>query len=99
MGIFNPSISGTVSIAQMNKYEMPALIADIAAGLPAELWNREQCGMDGQTVNKVSYRTPNGMLSSAQDYQPGQPGEREQIWQATLGAKLRGLQQPSGLLE
>jgi len=84
LGIFNANISGAVSIAQMSKYAMPAILADIAAGLPAEMWSREQCGA-GHPVNKVTYRTPNGMLSSAQDYQPGQPGDRQHIWQATLG--------------
>ena len=36
-------------------------------------------------VNKVAYRTKNFMLSSAQDYHPGQRGRQEHIWQATLG--------------
>ena len=35
-------------------------------------------------MNKATYRTPDGMLCSAQDYQPGQPGDRQHIWQATL---------------
>ncbi len=85
MGVFNDQISGAVSLAQMEKYSLPPIIADIAAGLPAEMWNREQAAMGGQVVNKATYRTPNGMLSSAQDYHPGQSGGREHIWQATLG--------------
>ena len=85
MGVFNDQISGAVSLAQMEKYSLPPIIADIASGLPTEMWNREQASIGGQVVNKVTYRTPNGMLSSAQDYHPGQPGGREHIWQATLG--------------
>ncbi|HQE91396.1 MAG TPA: hypothetical protein PLH19_12040 [Anaerolineae bacterium] len=37
------------------------------------------------SINKVSYRTPDYLLGSAQDYRPGTPGTREHIWQATLG--------------
>jgi hypothetical protein len=36
-------------------------------------------------VNKVTYRTADYMLCSAQDYRPGAQGDREHIWQATLG--------------
>ena len=37
-------------------------------------------------MNKVTYKTPDGMLCSAQDYCPGEKGRLEHIWQATLGA-------------
>ena len=84
MGVFNDQISGAVSLAQVEKYSLPPIIADIAAGLPGEMWNREQSSLAGRTVNKVTYRTPDGMLSSAQDYHPGEAGKREHIWQATL---------------
>lgn len=36
-------------------------------------------------VNKVTFRTRDGMLCSAQDYRPGQVGSVEHVWQATLG--------------
>lgn len=36
-------------------------------------------------VNKVTYKTPDYMLCSAQDYHPGLPGVQEHIWQATMG--------------
>jgi SAM-dependent methyltransferase len=36
-------------------------------------------------VNKVTFRTPDAMLSTAQDYRPGEPGYQQHIWQATLG--------------
>jgi len=35
-------------------------------------------------VNKISYRTPDYMLSSAQDYRPGEMGNQQHIWQAAL---------------
>jgi hypothetical protein len=57
------------------------------------LWNRE-CHVleDGTTsdkkvVNKVTYRTPDYLLASAQDYYPGDHGTQEHIWQATLGSE------------
>jgi len=35
-------------------------------------------------VNKVTYRTPDYMLSSAQSFRPGEKGYQQHIWQATL---------------
>lgn len=85
MGVFNAHICGTVSVALLNNYELPSGIYEIATAAPAEIWTLERSGPVGQTVNKVSYRTPAGMLSSAQDYRPGQLGAKEHIWQAALG--------------
>lgn len=36
-------------------------------------------------VNTYTYRTPDYMLSSAQDYRRGYGGDQQHIWQATLG--------------
>jgi hypothetical protein len=90
MGVFNHRIEGYVSLACMEQYEFPVMIADIAANLPEEMWGREQHagGRSKETiqpVNKVTYRTPDYMLSSAQDYLPGSNGSQELVWQATLG--------------
>jgi hypothetical protein len=38
-----------------------------------------------EEVNTTTYRTPEYMLSSAQDYRPGYGGDQQHIWQATLG--------------
>jgi len=37
-------------------------------------------------VNVYTYRTPDYMLSTAQDYRKGYGGDQQHIWQATLGA-------------
>jgi hypothetical protein len=94
MGAWNDHLLGPVSLACAARYRMPEIIAAIATDLPAELWCKErhaqppsaaQAAEDAWEVNKVSYRTPDGMLSSAQAYRPGQEGDLEHIWQATLG--------------
>jgi hypothetical protein len=36
-------------------------------------------------VDKITYRTPDYQLSTAQDYRKGRPGSQQHIWQATLG--------------
>jgi hypothetical protein len=41
--------------------------------------------VDDWEVNKVTYKTPDYMLCSAQDYHPGERGVQQHIWQATLG--------------
>ncbi len=85
-GIFNQHIAAPVSLACMKDYESPSIISDIAAFLLEDMWSREQHSVDAsRVVNKVVYKTPNGMLCSAQDYYPGLKGRQEHIWQATLG--------------
>ena len=87
MGNFNEAILGTVSLALCSTYQLPAPIEKIATDGERVGWTRERSSQPGTSweVNRVTYRTPDFMLSSAQDYAPGQPGAREHIWQATLG--------------
>lgn len=94
MGTFNSKILATVSLACMENYSLPNLIAQIAADQPDEMWNREhhvgklEMEYDREPgtwdVNKVTYKTPDYMLCSAQDYRAGARGVQEHIWQATL---------------
>ncbi len=86
MGIFNHHIAGPVTLACMEKYDFPSIISDIALFQPEEMWSRECHTVDtSRVVNKVTHKTPDGMLCSAQDYYPGHRGHQEHIWQATLG--------------
>jgi hypothetical protein len=95
LGAFNDKILATVSLACMENYEVPRIIGDIAADLPEEMWSRERHAgqleewCDRATgawdVNKVTYKTPDYMLCSAQDYHPGESGVQQHIWQATFG--------------
>jgi hypothetical protein len=85
-GVFNHHVVGTVSLACMQSYEIAPMITGIATVKPNEIWHRERHAVDpDQSVNKVTYRTADGMLCSAQDYCPGERGHQEHIWQATLG--------------
>ncbi len=43
------------------------------------------CRNTREQVNITTYRTPDYMLSCAQDYRPGYGGDQQHIWQATLG--------------
>ena len=95
MGVFNERILGTVSLACAESYELPEVIAQIATDQPEAMWSRERhageleqacdCDSGHWEVNKVTYKTPDYMLCSAQDYHPGEPGYQQHIWQATLG--------------
>jgi hypothetical protein len=95
MGVFNPRLMGTVSLACQEQYLLPPLIEAIAADLPEEMWNRERHAGEFEEsldrasgsweVNKVTYKTPDYMLCSAQDYRPGEKGVQQHIWQATMG--------------
>lgn len=92
-GNFNESLMGTVSLANCRRYDLPDVIRDIARDPGQAFWSQER-HMSPPTssaeatvweVNKVTYKTQDFMLASAQDYAAGQPGDREHIWQATLG--------------
>jgi len=89
LGVYNSNLIGTVSLTTSN-YEFPIMIGDIAADTPAEMLNKECHLVDpvkGEKVNTVTYKTPDYMLSSVQDYRPGQPGSNEHVWQATMGTE------------
>ena len=99
-GIWNTQIAGVVSLACAEGYEVPSLIQAIAITPVEEMWSKERhvapraAGAPADTarapgfgdeVNKVTYKTPDFLLASAQAYRPGQPGGQEHVWQATLG--------------
>lgn len=94
LGVFNHHVRGTVGLACAEQYELPSIIQDIATALPEEMWNRERhageleewCDLAAGPweINKVTYKTADYMLCSAQDYRPGEPGVQQHIWQATL---------------
>ena len=93
-GIFNRSIRGTVSLACAVNYQLPPVIEAIAIDPADEIWNRERhagqleawCDREEGSweVNKVTYKTPDYMLCSAQDFRPGEYGYQQHIWQATF---------------
>ena len=89
MGIYNQSLAAPVNLACSREYELPLIFIDIAQATPEGLWIREKQAVAApqglRTVHLSTFRSPDGMLSSAQDYYPGQTGRSEQIWQATLG--------------
>ncbi len=88
-GIFNRHIRAAVSLACMEEYQLPVMLQEIAVDLPEEgLWGHEHHAPEGagDGVDLVTFKTPDFMLSAAQDYRHGEPGCQEHVWQATLGA-------------
>lgn len=94
MGVYNDATLGTVALACAKGYELPPVIAEVATARVDELWNRERhTGVnvwdldmaDGPwEVNKVTFKTADYMLCSAQDHHAGSRGVQQHIWQATL---------------
>ena len=82
MGVFNPHIAATVSLA-CSTYEFPLHIADIAIDPAEEIWSKERHA-GTPDANLVTYKTGEYMLSSVQDYRPGKKGSEEHVWQATM---------------
>jgi hypothetical protein len=63
-----------------------AKILQAINGLPlaSRLLDPDPNGIYMGEVNKVTYRTPDYMLSSVQSFRPGEKGYQQHIWQATL---------------
>jgi hypothetical protein len=53
--------------------------------LVARLFERDITRNTREEVHVYTYRTPDYLLSSAQDYRRGYGGDQQHIWQATLG--------------
>lgn len=53
-------------------------------GLFARIFEKDITRNTREEVNLYTYRTPDYMLSAAQDYRPGYGGDQQHIWQATL---------------
>lgn len=94
VGCWNQHIAACFALATSQNYACPPVHQMIALDRPGALWSRERHvtswrdsahgPVAGQEVNKVAYKTPDYMLSSAQDYRPGEAGGDEHIWQATM---------------
>ncbi|MGD2039677.1 MAG: hypothetical protein PVH11_02545 [Anaerolineae bacterium] len=54
-------------------------------GLLVRALEWDLCRNTREEVNVYTYRTPDYMLSCAQDYRAGYGGDQQHIWQATLG--------------
>ncbi len=50
----------------------------------ARLFERDLTRNTREQVDVYTYRTPDYLLSSAQDYRPGYGGDQQHVWQATL---------------
>lgn len=55
--------------------------------LVARAFERDLTRNTRTEVNIYTYRTPDYLLSSAQDYRPGYGGDQQHIWGATLGQR------------
>ena len=68
--------------------QRPLLEQARAAGMLPQLartYEHDVCRNLRDEVNIYTYKTPDYMLSSAQDYRVGYGGDQQHIWQATLG--------------
>jgi hypothetical protein len=95
MGLFNGETRATGLLALARRYRVPDVIQKIGADVNSTLITRArsrarfrpQFDMRGDwwDVTTLTYRAPEVMLSAALDYQPGEMGIQEHLWQATLG--------------
>jgi hypothetical protein len=69
-------------------------------GLPlmARILQRDVCRNTREEVNIYTYKTPDYMLSTAQDYRKGYGGDQQHVWQATLGATRSASRHPASMM-
>ena len=99
-GLGLPDSSHAVGLAMANaKYEVPAVIQELGLFVPEELhseerqvWVRDELDQSAESsleFNRWTYKTPDFVLSSLQDFRPRQTGNKETPWLATLGYAAR----------
>ena len=101
VGTWNWHFAAPISLCCCQNYAHPHLIASLATlHGPDTMWASERHAVASEhaeaqeaeqhkpplSLHKAIYRTPDYLLSSAQDFQPGQPSQGGQSWQATLDA-------------
>ena len=88
-GAFTPCLNGIFSLAVAKDYQMPALLVQTASDGFEAIWTRERSARpaEGWEACQVAFKTPDFLLSSLQDYRPGQPGGQVHPWQATMGTE------------
>ena len=99
-GLGGPNRHCETAVALANAgYEVPQVIRDMGLFVPDALWSQELHALalpdagDGagtpERTRRWTYQTPDFMLSSLQEFRPGQHGSHENVWQATLGYDAR----------
>jgi hypothetical protein len=94
MGIFNGETRATGLLATARRYRVPEVIQKIGADAERMLITRARSygtfllhadmRNDAWSVDTLTYRTSEVMLSAALDHRPGEMGIQEHLWQATL---------------
>jgi hypothetical protein len=98
-GALNDAVLPAAAIATARRYRMPEVIRQAANDLPERWWGTQSYRgayrfahdlLSRPYASDVSvFKTPDVMLSCANDYRPGLPGLQEHIWGATLGPETQ----------
>jgi hypothetical protein len=98
-GALNDALLPATALATARRYRVPEVIRRAATDLP-EHWLGHQSyrGTYRPSHDLLArpygsdvtvFKTPDAMLSCAQDYRPGLPGLQEHVWGATLGPETQ----------
>ena len=95
VGLPDAASAAGIALAQ-SAYAAPGVIQELGLFVPEALWSRERHGGtaaeragEAEETHRWTYKTPDFMLSSLQDYRAGERGDRENPWLATLGCSAR----------
>ncbi|MGI5282179.1 hypothetical protein ACQEVF_02500 [Nonomuraea polychroma] len=98
-GALNDAVLPAAALATARRYRMPEVIRQAANDLPDRWWGRQSYRGTYRFAHDLLsrpygsdvtvFKTPDVMLSCANDYRPGLPGLQEHIWGATLGPETQ----------
>ncbi|WP_164233706.1 hypothetical protein [Microbacterium hydrocarbonoxydans] len=99
VGTLNDAVLPVTAMALARRYEIPAVVRELARTQPEEwegrqvyrgdlAFERDLLARPYRSDLRV-HRTPDVMLASVQDYRSGLPGLQEHLWGATLGRELQ----------
>ncbi len=99
-GLGLPDSSFAAGLALVHAgYTVPGAVQEIGLFVPETMssterhaWTRDDraaAATEPGEIHRRTFKTPDFMLSSLQDFRPGQPGSRETPWLATLGYAAR----------
>ncbi|PDQ36457.1 MAG: hypothetical protein B5766_00800 [Candidatus Lumbricidophila eiseniae] len=99
IGTLNAALLPATVLATAERYRIPSIHREVATNIPAEWWAtqtfRGNYAFERDLLSRPFgsdvriWRTPDGMLSSVQDYRQGLPGLQEHIGGAVVGREMQ----------
>lgn len=99
VGTLNDAVLPVTALALARRYAIPGVVRSLVTEIPDEWEGRQvyrgRLAFERDLLERPYrsdlriHRTPDGMVSSVQDYRAGLPGLQEHLWGVTLGREIQ----------